>query len=72
MSKYDWSNVPKEINWIATDGNGRKYGYIDYEPFLNGWIPCWESFNESIPLGYMGCDLEGCKGWSDSLEERPK
>lgn len=19
MSKYDWSNVPKEVEWIATD-----------------------------------------------------
>ena len=71
MSKYDWSNVPTEVNWIATDANGRKYGYID-DPEIMEFANCWHSFETSFPLGYMGFDTNGCAVWQDSLEERPK
>lgn len=64
--------MPEEVNWIATDADGRKYGYIDYEPFLDGFISCWDTFGDAIPLGYMGADLEGCYAWQVSLEERQK
>ena len=38
MSKYDWTNVPNEVNWIATDSNGVWCEYTR-EPKLSryGW-----------------------------------
>lgn len=31
MNKYDWSNVPKDVEFLATDSNGCVFGY-DMEP----------------------------------------
>ena len=63
MSKYDWSNVPKEVNWIATDSDGYAYGYID-KPYNGGQY--WYALK---PI-YIKQKCEG--NWQDSLEERPK
>jgi hypothetical protein len=70
MSKYDWSSVPKEVNWIATDSNGVVFGYSsmpeekEFGKFMhtsdflyfpyNGWMPAYQG------------------SWRESLEERPK
>lgn len=70
MSKYDWTDVPKEVNWIATDSNGVVFGYSsmpekkDFGKFMhtsdflyfphNGWMPAYHG------------------DWRESLEERPK
>lgn len=69
MSKYDWSNVPKEVNWIATDSDGwMSMHVLKPEPILNiNWI-------DSSANGYLetteGSPFYG--DWKDSLEERPK
>ena len=38
MSKYDWTNVPNDVNWIATDSNGVWCEYT-HKPELSeyGW-----------------------------------
>ena len=70
MNKYDWSNVPNEVQWIATDSNGAVFGYDlmpkekDFGKFMhtsdflyfphNGWMPAYQG------------------NWRESLEERPK
>lgn len=62
MSKYDWSNVPKEINWIATDSDGYAFGYEE-KPYNGGYY--WYALNpKHIKQQYHG-------NWQDSLEERP-
>ncbi|SSU62123.1 Uncharacterised protein [Acinetobacter baumannii] len=71
MSIYDWTNVPKEVNWIATDANGRKYGYVD-EPISMNLANCWHSFGKCAPLGFMDTDLNGCAIWDQTLEKRPE
>ncbi|WP_335987177.1 hypothetical protein [Acinetobacter bereziniae] len=69
MTKYDWSNVPKEVKWIATDDNGLTFGYPN-KPVKEMYFGEVRWNNEKyIPLfmgnvGYVG-------NWQDSLEERP-
>lgn len=68
MSKYDWSGVPKEVKFIATDSySGKAWGYLS-KPRL-GRVSFIEHVSE-FPI-YVG--VEPYKGnWQDSLEERPK
>ena len=71
MSKYNWSNVPKEVISIATDSNGRVLGYDVKEPNI--------ASNKDGSIGsYTGSyywlltDQKPYYGnWKDSLEERP-
>lgn len=66
-TKYDWSNVPKEVNWIAMDCDEWVYGY--------GKKP--ECGNDGFfGLSYTGFLLPPCEhkflgNWRESLEERP-
>lgn len=71
MSKYDWSGVPNDVQWIATDKDGVSNGFCD-EPSPDG-SGLWcvdENFTViDLPQGFV--DI--FKGdWRDSLEERPK
>ena len=67
MSKYDWSNVPSWVNWIATDEDGEIWGYSDKSE-----IGCFSYFHkENILTIFIGHDVFG-NNWQDSLEERPK
>ena len=67
MSKYDWSNVPKEVQWIAMDGDTETWGYLS-EPekgFFSHYV------NNEVYMHFIGYEV--FKGdWRDSLEERPK
>ena len=70
MSKYDWTNVPDEANWIATDSSGSVFGY-DVEPEYKEW----GKFMHCTDFLYFPHKnrIEPFKGdWRDSLEERPK
>ena len=67
MSKYDWSNVPDETNYIFTDQDGDVFE-SDFEPVL--YDTCWRG---------TGCSswwFSKCRkfngNWKESLEERPK
>ncbi|MFW2105439.1 hypothetical protein [Acinetobacter guillouiae] len=64
MTKYDWSNVPKEVKWIATDPGDLEIWFKD-EPYLEsllGWVG--DEYSMNSPSNYKG-------NWQDSLEERP-
>ena len=69
MNKYDWSNVPEEVQWIATDENGVWCEYTE-KPILSryGWSV---SLGDHIHMIYQnGSPFTG--NWRESLEERPK
>lgn len=69
-TKYDWSDVPLKVNWIATDSNGNVFGYdikpkmMEYGNFMH--VSDFLYFPKSNWISpYKG-------NWMDSLEERPK
>ena len=66
MSKYDWSNVPKEVKWIATDADGYAWGFHGKPKISNhaGWGHLGKTPFHVIKQTYKG-------NWQDSLEERP-
>ena len=70
MSKYDWTSVPNDVNWIATDSSGSVFGY-DVEPEYKEW----GKFMHCTDFLYFPHKnwIEPFNGdWRDSLEERPK
>jgi hypothetical protein len=64
-TKYDWSNVPEGVKWIATDhSTGVAQGHkkkptCSFDNWLSSSIKYWLHMD-----GYQG-------NWQDSLEERP-
>lgn len=72
--KYDWSDVPKSVNWIATDSDGVICGYSK-EPRIpkNGkiWL-CNNEYPDSWICNIYPFQYGFCENWKDSLEERPK
>lgn len=70
-TKYDWSNVPKSVNWIATDDyRNMAWGYIN-KPVLKSETFCTTGKNEwPVSIHQFVNPYEG--DWKDSLEERPK
>ena len=64
MNKYDWKNVPKWVNFIATDPNGIAYGY-EKRPYiiLNSMFVGGNYVN----IGSSSCNVY----WKNSVEERP-
>ena len=69
-TKYDWSNVPKEVKWIATDADGWQTQHTEKPKKLGrDWIDDTES-------GYFGIKMPQHNpyksNWRDSLEERPQ
>ena len=65
-TKYDWSVVPKEVNWIATDEDGGVFGYTYKKtPINDGFM--WYG---RVPIKL---DLNPYQGnWQDSLRKRPQ
>ena len=70
-NKYNWMNVPKEVNWISTDWEGWKL-YHTSKPIKREDVMSFESCKTDV-LGYRDCwENSGYKGhWEDSLEQRP-
>lgn len=69
-TKYDWSGVPEEVKWIATDGySGWAWGYCKEAPYID--VDMWNSKHEYVDVEklYDVCPYQG--NWQDSLEERP-
>lgn len=68
MSKYDWSNVPKEVQWISTDWEGWKTYHLkkpsktDFDFVSDEAGGCYDLLSKN--------EFQG--SWEDSLEERPK
>lgn len=71
MSKYDWSGVPKEVNWIATDSDSVANGF--YAEPKKGDHDMWFDDNNDGDWIELGVNYVGMfKGdWRDSLEKRP-
>lgn len=67
-TKYDWSNIPKEVKWIATDKNGEAWFWeTKPEIYCNGWLT-----GEPNAIDFIDKSDNPYKGnWRDSLEERP-
>lgn len=67
VNKYDWSNIPPQIQWLCTDTLGYVNG-SDYEPKLSATR--W-AFTPS-PNHISHVPVDSFKGsWRDSLEKRP-
>lgn len=67
-TKYDWSNVPKEVKWIATDSDRFKCYFTLKPEFMPMWWEKKDDYYKCIPP-----EKNEFKGdWKDSLEERPK
>ena len=72
MIKYDWTNVPKDENWIATDEDGNAFGWVT-EPYIEDGEPEWNTCESYIGNHFISAENNPFKGdWRDSLEERPK
>ncbi|ENT2599824.1 hypothetical protein [Acinetobacter baumannii] len=70
-TKYDWSKIPDDVNWVATNENGFAWGY-EGKP-VSGWL--------HSGFWYLGGDKglvywpyeNPYKGeWRESLEKRPE
>lgn len=73
MSKYDWSNVPSDVNFIATDGDGWAWGWVDnpHPIGTNEWLTV--AGNGLFCEFFIKPESNTFNGnWQDSLEERPK
>lgn len=68
MSKYDWSNVPSDVKWIATDSDGVVCGYSS-KP--SKFSLAWNCRNSGSFIAHSFVPPYS-KNWQDSLEERPK
>lgn len=67
-SKYDWSNVPNWVKWIATDADGNAWMYTK-KPGIGGedsdqWVGEEEVVHHHGFRKFLG-------NWEDSLEQRP-
>lgn len=72
---YNWDNVAEEVKYIATDRNGRAYGYTN-KPKAFEQYGKWTNAN-FLPEELGGVILDShenpFKGdWIKSLEKRPK
>lgn len=66
-AKYDWSNVPSWMQWIATDrlGVGGFAVKPSYSSFLQGWTSYGQGGSACLVLTAPDC------AFKDSLEQRP-
>ena len=65
-TKYNWSEVPSWVKFIATDSTGNVYGYEgEFKPYI---------ILDSMFVGgnYVNLNMTiSFDDWKDSLEERP-
>lgn len=67
MNKYDWSNVPKEVEYLAIDeGDEFAYGFSSKPSIYHGdmWVGDVVNNVTDLCLTFDG-------NWRDSLEQRP-
>lgn len=71
MNKYDWSNVPKEVKWIALDKDDEfAYGF-KVKPFIEYDMWTVKDIEENVVDGVTNLCLRFQGNWQDSLEGRP-
>ena len=71
MSKYDWSNVPKEVKFIATDKDGVANGFTKEPKYYTGYEMWLTEDGDYLSLGVEYLDVFDKTVWEHSLEERP-
>ena len=66
MSKYDWSNVPKDVKYLAKDSDfSFAFGFSEKPTKVRvGWIG-------GVVDGCLDLRLTCSEDWENSLEERP-
>lgn len=70
MSKYDWSDVPKNVMWIATDSMGCVWGYLSKPVAISHHGGYFDVINRK---SFRQHQLKSNNvRWRDSLEERPE
>lgn len=70
LNKYDWSNIPDLIRWIATDEDGQSFGYPN-QPYQESFLGKGRWNNEKyVPLRLGNIGYKG--DWRESLELRPE
>jgi len=67
--RYDWSNIPPEYDWAATDRGGAVYAYIN-KPSCREPVNFWISKN-SGDMFRLCAGHQITEDWRDSLEQRP-
>jgi len=67
--RYDWSNIPPEYEWVATDKNGTVYAYKN-KPFCKDHANFWIG-KDSGDMFLLCAGQQITKDWRDSLEQRP-
>lgn len=68
MNKYNWADVPLEVEWIATDSDGTTVCFSS-QPRCRERFGIWtpvDPLNVSLP------DNQFSGNWKESLEKRPK
>lgn len=78
-TKYDWSEVPSWVQWLATDTRGNCFGYADKPVFMehgrwNGtfWNEAVEPSNKPEYIFSIKAANNPFTGQADqSLEQRP-
>jgi len=68
--RYDWSNIPLEYDWAATDRGGAVYAYIN-KPSCREPVNFWISKN-SGDMFRLCAGHQITEDWRDSLEQRPE
>lgn len=70
-TKYDWSKIPDDVNWVAKNENGFVWGY-EGKP-LSGWLHSgfWYCGGNKR-LIYWSYENPYKGEWQDSLEKRPE
>lgn len=69
-TKYDWSAVPSQYNWLATNSNGFAIAHETKPILIDGFSDSWfMGGNYSVIHFPVKNPFKG--NWKDSLEERP-
>ncbi|ENW92776.1 hypothetical protein F904_02719 [Acinetobacter dispersus] len=72
LNKYDWSNVPSEVNWIATDSLGYGLGWVNKPHHHSSGQSRWNDEDCFFRFG-LPPQVNPFKGdWKESLEQRPE
>ena len=73
MSKYDWTNVPNDVKYLATNQNGKVSGFVSdtKTPIEIQGLWYGSDYYSGEPR-YYNLNITSFDDWRDSLEERPK
>ena len=66
-TKYDWSEVPEDIKWLATDLDGVVNGFYEEPKASEEWVIWIAPDSRHECIRWSG---EICLGWGESLEVR--